>query len=59
MFTMLDGGKLSMCSIDIRLDNLFKFIYKMAFSRPSNSRQLSFEEIASKTKLPLNEVLLF
>ena len=33
-------------------------LLKMAFSRPSNSRQLTFEEIAAKTKLPLNEVNL-
>lgn len=33
-------------------------LMEMAFSRPSNSRQLTFEEIAAKTKLPLNEIEL-
>jgi hypothetical protein len=29
----------------------------MAFSRPTTSRQLTFEEVADKTKLSLNEVI--
>lgn len=32
--------------------------FQMTFKRPSHNRQLTFEEIAKETKLPLNEIEL-
>lgn len=32
------------------------FFLQMTFKRPSHNRQLTFNEIAKETKLPLNEV---
>lgn len=33
-----------------------KFDFQMTFKRPSHDRQLTFEEIAKETRLPINEI---
>ena len=49
-------GDLKAAEVKMRQKICLLCLMEMAFTRPANNKQLSFGEIAAKTKLPEDEV---